>query len=699
MTLTVTDDGGLTSSVTHQLSVVKPNVPPSADFSTTCAFLVCDFDASTSADGDGTIDAYAWDFGDGETGAGSAPNHVYETPGNYTVSLVVTDDDGATDDISSEQVVVGEPAPSTVSYVGGAVNQGNVSTPNVTTPTSVSAGDRVVMVLSVNASNRVLSAPTGVTGWTVLGTTTSGTVQTRVWTKIATAADASKKITVAMDAAAKYTMTVADYSGVRPGVLVHADLAETVTRADHATPIVDAPAGSWVVSYWADKSSATTGFALPGPVTGRHALCGTSSGHICSSLADSDGGVPTGQYGGLLATADTASASATAWSIILRTVEPNQAPIASFTHTCDGAECDFEGAVSSDPDGSVVSYAWDFGDGGSATGSTASHDFMTSGTRDVTLTVTDDEGTQGSLVVPISVVRSNAAPTASFTATCAFLACSFDPSASGDSDGNPTSYAWDFGDGETTTGVSPTHSYDAAGPYVVTLTVTDNDDATGSTTRDISPVAVRPIALVGSSANQGNVSTPNATVPVGTSAGDRLLMVLSLNDSTRVVGTTTGVTGWALLDTATSGTLQTNVYTKVAAAADAGKTVRFAMDAAAKYTLTVAAYTGDQLVPELAKASETAVRAGHTTPTLEAGAGDWAVSYWADKSSATTGFTLPGGVTQRQALCNANAGRICSVLADSDGGVSAGTYGALSATSNAASGSATMWTVLLRQAS
>ena len=110
-----------------------------------------------------------------------------------------------------------------------------------------------------------------------------------------------------LDAAAKYTMTVADYSGVRAGALVHADFAETVNRAGHATPTVDAPAGSWVVSYWADKSAATTGFALPGSVTGRQALCSTGTGHVCSSLADSDGAVPTGQYGGLVATADTAS--------------------------------------------------------------------------------------------------------------------------------------------------------------------------------------------------------------------------------------------------------------------------------------------------------------------------------------------------------------------------------------------------------
>jgi hypothetical protein len=144
--------------------------------------------------------------------------------------------------------------------------------------------------------------------------------------------------------------------------------------------------------------------------------------------------------------------------------------------------------------------------------------------------------------------------------------------------------------------------------------------------------------------------------------------------------------------------MQSLVYTKSASPTDAGKTVRFSMDAAAKYTLTLASYSGDMLPPQFAKASETVVRAGHTTPTLEAGAGDWAVSYWADKSSATTAFTLPDGVSQRQATCGSSSGRVCSALADSNGPVPTGTYGGLTATSDAASGNATMWTVLLRQA-
>ena len=113
--------------------------------------------------------------------------------------------------------------------------------------------------------------------------------------------------------------------------------------------------------------------------------------------------------------------------------------------------------------------------------------------------------------------------------------------------------------------------------------------------------------------------------------------------------------------------------------------------------MTIASYSGDMLAPQVAKASETVVRADHTTPTIEAGDGDWALSYWADKSSATTAISAPGAVTHRQGICGTSTGRVCSELADSNGPLTAGTYGGLVGTADAASSNATMWTILLRQ--
>jgi PKD repeat protein len=87
----------------------------------------------------------------------------------------------------------------------------------------------------------------------------------------------------------------------------------------------------------------------------------------------------------------------------------------------------------------------------------------------------------------------NAAPTALFTSSCVGLACTFDSSGSDDSDGDLVGWSWNFGDGSGgSTEEDPSHLYTAAGDYPVTLTVTDNDGATASTTQTVSVAALPP---------------------------------------------------------------------------------------------------------------------------------------------------------------------------------------------------------------
>ncbi len=171
----------------------------------------------------------------------------------------------------------------------------------------------------------------------------------------------------------------------------------------------------------------------------------------------------------------------------LNSLSSNQAPTASFTYTTTGLTCNVDASGSSDPDGTIVSYAWDFGDNTTGTGVTASHTYAAADTYTVTLTVTDNDGAVNTTSQDVTVTEpaSNQPPTASFTCTTAELTCTVDASTSSDPDGMITSYAWDFGDGATATGVTASHAYSASGTYTVTLTVTDDDDAVDTSSQQV----------------------------------------------------------------------------------------------------------------------------------------------------------------------------------------------------------------------
>ncbi|MFC5381901.1 PKD domain-containing protein [Aquipuribacter nitratireducens] len=173
----------------------------------------------------------------------------------------------------------------------------------------------------------------------------------------------------------------------------------------------------------------------------------------------------------------------------------NQSPTASFTTTTSDLRVTVDGRASSDPDGTVASYAWAFGDGTTASGPTAIRTYAAPGTYTVTLTVTDDAGAtaqtsrQVTVTAPPPPPPGNRAPTASFTTTVSGLAVSADGRASSDPDGTVTAWAWDFGDGAVAAGATTGHTYAAAGTYTIRLTVTDDDGATHSTTRQVTLTA------------------------------------------------------------------------------------------------------------------------------------------------------------------------------------------------------------------
>jgi PKD repeat protein len=180
---------------------------------------------------------------------------------------------------------------------------------------------------------------------------------------------------------------------------------------------------------------------------------------------------------------DGAQGSDTATVQVTAVNQPPKAVISGPTKGIIGEVLTFSGNSSSDSDGNIVTYLWNFGDGVTGNGANLSHTYGADGTYQVTLTVTDNEGQTHSATYPVQIdlpvvkLPPLAVVTAPVTATVS-QTITFDGSASTDNDGSIVSYGWDFGDGTTATGDIVPHLYEIAGTYLVSLTVTDNDGLT-----------------------------------------------------------------------------------------------------------------------------------------------------------------------------------------------------------------------------
>ncbi len=176
------------------------------------------------------------------------------------------------------------------------------------------------------------------------------------------------------------------------------------------------------------------------------------------------------------------------------TAPANQSPTASFTVSSSpalvGQSVTFNGTGSYDPDGSIVSWSWNFGDGYTGSGSTPTHAYGAAGTYTITLTVQDNGGATGAIGHTLTVnPAANQPPTASFTVSpspaLVGQSVTFNAAASTDADGAIVYYGWAFGDSASGTGVTVAHAYSSAGTYTATLTVQDNAGTTNTTTRQV----------------------------------------------------------------------------------------------------------------------------------------------------------------------------------------------------------------------
>lgn len=181
----------------------------------------------------------------------------------------------------------------------------------------------------------------------------------------------------------------------------------------------------------------------------------------------------------------------------------NAPPIANFSATDDaptvGDTVEFDASGSYDPNGEVVSYKWDFGDGTTGEGVKVSHSYANTGYYVITLTVTDDAGAVGTARHAVNVQEKSSGggcsggscggPDIPLAVITGLPGCSggevgvpieFDGSYSRAAEGKIVSYKWDFGDGTTGSGVRVSHAYQKTGRFLVTLTVTDENGTKGT---------------------------------------------------------------------------------------------------------------------------------------------------------------------------------------------------------------------------
>ncbi|MEN8179651.1 MAG: PKD domain-containing protein, partial [Pseudomonadota bacterium] len=470
ITLTVTDDAGDSDTAITSAEIGLANVPPVASSGgpyTGTIDIPLAFDGSASTDTDGTIVDFAWDFGDGSTGTTATPSHTYTNTGEFAVTLTVTDDAGDTGSDTTTATV-------------GLGNQPPVADP--AGPYNGTVG------LAVAFDGSGSTDPDGVIDfydWDF----GDGTILM----------DGGPNPTHTYSAASTYnvTLTVTDNEGVSDSA------ATTATIVEANQPPVADPAGPYIgtenisVTFDGSASSDPDGTIVSYAWT-------FGDGGTGTGISPSHTYTTAGSYTvSLTVTDDAGDSDSTTTSANIGVV--NVAPIANangpYSSTV-GIDVVFDSTGSSDPDGTIVSYLWDFGDGATGTGPMPAHAYAADGTYTITLSVTDDAGDMGIDQTTATISLANQAPVANangpYTGTEG-IPVSFDATGSTDLDGNILTYEWDFGDGGTGAGTNPSHVYATAGAYDVTLVVTDNEGATGAdvTTATIGVGNLPPVAVTG----------------------------------------------------------------------------------------------------------------------------------------------------------------------------------------------------------
>ncbi|WP_116449776.1 PKD domain-containing protein [Blastococcus litoris] len=509
VTLTVTDPQNASDPETKTVTVTAPpNQPPTSAFTFTPNALSVAFDGTSSTDPENGALTYAWDFGDGGTSTEAKPTHPYSAGGTYPVTLVVKDPAGNTGS-STQQVQVTDPGTPpqgiavdsfgrTVGNGWGSADTGGAWTvlngPGASSSVSAGAG-RLQFGTAGHTSyftlGGVSAGDVAVQGTFTLDTPpTGGGVFASLVARRVDAANMYRAIVKFVNDG-RVTLTIARMAGgtettlrgiTVPG-LTYTPGTPLLVRFDvSGASTMDLRAKVWAAgtpepTAWQNTTTdSTAALRVPGAIGGTVYVSGSATALPVRFSVDD-------WWAGASGTAPGTTPPA------------NQPPTAAFTHVATGLSVAFDGTSSTDPENGALTYAWDFGDGGTSTEAKPTHPYAAAGDYQVTLTVTDPQNASDPETKTVTVTAPpppNQAPTAAFTYTATNLSVAFDGTSSTDPENGALTYAWSFGDGGTSTEATPTHPYAAAGDYQVTLTVTDPQSASDPETKTVSVSAGGP---------------------------------------------------------------------------------------------------------------------------------------------------------------------------------------------------------------
>lgn len=467
--------GDGTSAIVQEITIgVEPapvNQPPTARITGPATGTVgtpLDFSGMSSSDPDGAITAYAWRFGTAGTAIDPTPTYTFLTEGTFPVTLTVTDDMGATDTatlnvtLQAPGTAVAPTADPGGPYTGTAGvaltldGSGSMDPDGSIASYSWDFGDETTAeVMQPTTSKTYMAAGTYAISLTV--TDNTGMTGTQTTTATIAAADTGNQPPVA----------------AIDGPVMGNALSSIVFDGSGSTD-----ADGEIVSYEWSFGDGVVAFGNPT----HHIYLAEGAFTVGLTVTDSDGATAT-------ATLDITVVAPE------MPVAPTANPGGPYTGNV-GTALTFDGSASMDPDGTIGTYAWDFGDGTTGTGPMPTKTYTAAGAYDVTLTVTDDSGTTGMAATTATIsppasappVGSNQPPVAMIVAPATAsvgVPVEFDGSQSADPDGAIASWEWTIGDLATETGEQAIYTFLAEGTVPVTLTVTDDMGATGTATINI----------------------------------------------------------------------------------------------------------------------------------------------------------------------------------------------------------------------